>query len=82
MQAIAEVWTTGICSVLENGKSLHDTFFTYLSQTPEVRKLCQQGEEQQALERTRERVERAVKGLKDKTASENEEVRQISSTNR
>ena len=51
--------------------------FTYLSQTPEVTKLRQQGEEQQALERARERVERAVKGLKDKTASENEEVRQI-----
>ena len=51
--------------------------FTYLSQTPEVIKLRQQGEEQQALERARERVERAVKGLKDKIASENEEVRQI-----
>jgi len=77
MQAIAEVWTTGICNVLENGKSLHDMLCTYLSQTPEVTKLRQQGEEQQALERARERVERAVKGLKDKTASENEEVRQI-----
>ncbi len=53
MQAIAEVWTTGICNVLENGKSLHDTLFTYLSQTPEVMKLRQQGEEQQALERAR-----------------------------
>ena len=50
--------------------------FTYLSQTPEVIKLRQQGEEQQALERARERVERAVKGLKDKIASETEEVRQ------
>jgi hypothetical protein len=38
----------------------------------------QQGEEQQALDRARERVERAVKGLKDKIALEIEEVRQIS----
>ena len=66
MQAIAEVWTTGFCNVLENGKSLHDTLFTYLSQTPEVIKLRQQGEEQQALERARERVERAVKGLRNR----------------
>ena len=51
MQAIAEVWTTGICYVLENGKSLHDMLFTYLSQTPEVINLRQQEEEQQALER-------------------------------
>ena len=51
MQAIAEVWTTGICNVLENGKSLHDMLFTYLSQTPEVINLRQQEEEQQALER-------------------------------
>ena len=64
MQAIAQVWTTGICSLS-------------VTQTPEVIKLRQQGEEQQALERARERVERAVKGLKDKIASENEEVRQI-----
>jgi hypothetical protein len=42
-----------------------------------VIKLRQQGEEQQALMRARERVERAVKVLKDKIASENEEVRQI-----
>jgi hypothetical protein len=77
MQAIAEMWTTGIRNVLENGKSLHDMLFTYLSQTPEVVMLRQQGEGQQALERARERVERAVKGLKDKTASENEVVRQI-----
>jgi hypothetical protein len=62
MQAIAQVLTTGTCSV---------------TQTPEVIKLRQQGEEQQALERARERVERAVKDLKDKIASENEEVRQI-----
>jgi hypothetical protein len=62
MQAIAQVWTTGTCSV---------------AQTPEVIKLRQQGEEQQALERARERVERAVKDLKNKIASENEEVRQI-----
>ncbi len=60
MQAIAEVWTTGICNILENGKSLHDMLFTYLSQTPEVIKLHQQGKEQQDLERARERVERAV----------------------
>ena len=45
--------------------------------TPEVIKLRQQGEEQRALERARERVERAVKGLKDTIASENDEVRQI-----
>jgi hypothetical protein len=77
MQTIAEVWTTGICNVLENGKSLHDILFTYLSQTPEVIKFRQQGEEQQPLERARERVERAVKGLEDMTDSENEEVRQI-----
>jgi len=62
MQAIAQVSITGICSV---------------AQTPEVIKLRQQGEEQQALERARERVERAVKDLKNKIASENEEVRQI-----
>jgi hypothetical protein len=41
MQAIAQVWTTGICNVLENGKSLHDMHFTYLSRTPEVIKLRQ-----------------------------------------
>ena len=64
MQAIAQVWTTGICSLS-------------VTQTPEVIKLRQQGEEQQALERARERVERAVKDLKNKIASENEEVRQI-----
>ena len=64
MQAIAQVWTTGICSLS-------------VAQTPEVIKLRQQGEEQQALERARERVERAVKDLKNKIASENEEVRQI-----
>ena len=46
MQTIAEVWTTGFCNVLENSKSLHDTLFTYLSQTPEMIKLRQQGEEQ------------------------------------
>jgi hypothetical protein len=51
--------------------------FTYLSQTPEVIKIRKQGEEQQALERARERVERAVKDLEDKIASEKEEVRQI-----
>ena len=62
MQAIAQVSITGICSV---------------AQTPEVIKLRQQGKEQQALERARERVERAVKDLKNKIASENEEVRQI-----
>ena len=62
MQAIAQVWTTGTCSV---------------AQTPEVIKLRQQGEEQKALERARELVERAVKDLKNKMASENEEVRQI-----
>ena len=61
MQAIAQVWTTGICSLS-------------VTQTPEVIKLRQQGEEQQALERARERVERAVKDLKNKIASENEEV--------
>jgi predicted NACHT family NTPase len=77
MQAIAQVWTTGICNVLEHGKSLHDMLFTYLSQTPEVIKLRQQGEEHQALEHARERVERVVKDLKDKIASEKEEVRQI-----
>ena len=60
----------------KNGNSLHD-MLTYLAQTPEVIKLRQQGEDQQALERARERVERAVKDLKDKIASENEEVRQI-----
>ena len=43
MQTIAEVWTTGICNVLKNGKSLHDMLFTYLSQTPEVIKLRQKG---------------------------------------
>jgi hypothetical protein len=48
-----------------------------VAQTPEVIKLRQQGEEQKALERARERVERAVKDLKNKIASENEEVRQI-----
>ena len=64
MQAIAQVWTTGIYSLS-------------VTQTPEVIKLRQQGEEQQALERARERVERAVKDLKNKIASENEEVRQI-----
>ena len=64
MQAIAQVWTTGTCSVLENGNSLHDMLFTYLAQTPEVIKLRQQREEQQALERARERVERAVKDRK------------------
>ena len=64
MQAIAQVWTTGICSLS-------------VAQTPDVIKLRQQGEEQQALERARERVERAVKDLKNKIASENEEVRQI-----
>ena len=51
--------------------------FAYLSQTPEGIELRQQGEKQQALEHARERLERAVKGLKDKTASENEVVRQI-----
>ena len=45
--------------------------------TPEVIKLRQQGEEQRALERAREHVERAVKDLVDKIASENKEVRQI-----
>ena len=49
MQAIAQVWTTGTCSV---------------AQTPEVMRLRQQGEEQQSLERARERVERAVKDRK------------------
>ena len=71
MQAIAEVWTTGICNPGENGQSLHDILFVYLSQTPEGIKLRQQGEKQQALEHARERLERAVKGLQDKTASEN-----------
>jgi hypothetical protein len=42
-----------------------------------VIKLRQQGEKQQALEHACERLERAVKGLKDKIASENEVVRQI-----
>ena len=51
--------------------------FAYLSQTPEGIELRQQGEKQQALEHARERLERAVKGLKDKTASGNEVVRQI-----
>jgi hypothetical protein len=51
--------------------------FAYLSQTPEGIKLRQQGGKQQALEHARERLERAVKGLKNKTASENEVVRQI-----
>ena len=64
MQAIAQEWTTGICSLS-------------VAQTPEVIKLRQQGEEQQALERARECVERAVKDLKNKIASENEEVRHI-----
>ena len=77
MQAIAEVWTTGICNPGENGQSVHDILFAYLSQTPEGIKLRQQGEKQQALEHARERLERAVKGLKDKIASENEVVRQI-----
>jgi hypothetical protein len=77
MQTIVDVLTTGICNVLENGKPLHDMLFTYLSQTLELIKFRQQGEEQQALEHARERVERAVKGLKHKIASENEEVRQI-----
>jgi hypothetical protein len=77
MQAIAEVWTTGIYNPGENGQSLHDILFAYLSQTPEGIKLRQQGEKQQALEHARERLERAVKGLKDKIASENEVVRQI-----
>ena len=40
--------------------------FAYLSQTPEGIELRQQGEKQQALEHSRERLERAVKGLKDK----------------
>jgi hypothetical protein len=66
MQAIAEVWTTGIHNPGENGQSLHDILFAYLSQTPEGIKLRQQGEKQQALEHSRERLERAVKGLKDK----------------
>jgi len=77
MQAIAEVWTTGICNPGENGQSLHGILFAYLSQTPEGIKLRQQGERQQALEHARECLERAVKGLKDKIASENEVVRQI-----
>ena len=77
MQAIAEVWTTGICNLGENGQSVHDILFACLSQTPERIKLRQQGEKQQALEHARERLERAVKGLKDKIASENEVVRQI-----
>jgi hypothetical protein len=69
--------TTGICNPGENGQSLHDILFAYLSQTPEGIKLRQQGEKQQALEHARERLERAVKGLKDNKASENEVVRQI-----
>ena len=77
MQAIAEVWTTRICNPGENSESLHDMLFTHLSQTPAGIKLRQQGEKQQALEQARERLERAVKSLKDKTASENEVVRQI-----
>ena len=77
MQAIAEVWTTGICNPGENGQSVHNILFAYLSQTPEGIKLRQQGEKQQALEHARERLERAVKGLKDKIASENDVVRQI-----
>jgi hypothetical protein len=68
IQAIAEVWTTGICNSGENGQSLHDILFAYLSQTPEGIKLRQQGEKQQALEHARERLERAVKGLKDKNS--------------
>jgi hypothetical protein len=71
------VWTTGICNPGEDGQSLHDILFAYLSQTLEGRKLRQQGEKQQALEHAQERLERAVKGLKDKTDSENEVVRQI-----
>jgi hypothetical protein len=71
------VWTTGICNPGENGQSLHDILFAYLSQTPEGIKLRQQGEKQQALELARERLERAVKGLEDKMASENEVVPQI-----
>jgi hypothetical protein len=51
--------------------------FTYLSQTPEGINLRQQVEKQQALEHARERLERAVKGLEDKSASENEVFRQI-----
>ena len=51
--------------------------FEYLSQTPEGTKLRQQGEGEQAQKRARERVERAIKDLKDKTASEHEIVRQI-----
>jgi hypothetical protein len=43
MQTIAEVWTTGICNPGENGQSLHDLLFAYLSQTPEGIKLRQQG---------------------------------------
>ncbi len=58
MQAIAEVWTTGICNPGENGQSVHDILF---AQTPEGIKLRQQGEKQQALEHARERLERAVK---------------------
>jgi hypothetical protein len=73
------VCTTRICNLSpgENGQSVHDILFAYLSQTPEGIKLRQQGEKQQALEHARERLERAVKGLKDKIASENEVVRQI-----
>jgi hypothetical protein len=73
------VCTTRICNLSpgENGQSSHDILFAYLSQTPEGIKLRQQGEKQQALEHARERIERAVKGLKDKIASENEVVRQI-----
>jgi hypothetical protein len=71
------VWTTGNCNPGENGQSLHDILFAYLSQTPKGIKLRGQGEKQQALEHARERLERAVKGLKDKIASENEVVRLI-----
>jgi hypothetical protein len=51
--------------------------FKYHSQTTEGIKIRQQGEKQQALEHARERLDRAVKSLEDKTASENEVVRQI-----
>jgi len=73
----ADVWTTVICNPGENGQSLHDILFAYLSQTPEGIKLREQGGKQQALKHARERLERAVKGLEDKIASENEVVRQI-----
>jgi hypothetical protein len=43
LQSIAEVWTTGICIPGENGQSLHDVLFAYLSQTSEGIKLRQQG---------------------------------------